>query len=205
MAADDDLWLSQRTISELLRTTPQNVVLHLRDMSKTDANPVQRSIRLASIEGTRRIVRSIKHFNLATAASVAVRARRFEEHSALLRIAADRGVAVPEVRVSPVKERRFSELVLGIFADVTEVETQRRVGAYRIDFVLPEIDLAIEYDEDHHDSPARRRADQARQAAIETTTRLRFLRVKQGDEIRGINAILLRLLSVRDREAHRSQ
>jgi very-short-patch-repair endonuclease len=192
MAADDDLWLSQRTISELLRTTPQNVVLHLRDMSKTDANPVQRSIRLASIEGTRRIVRSIKHFNLA-------------EHSALLRIAADRGVAVPEVRVSPVKERRFSELVLGIFADVTEVETQRRVGAYRIDFVLPEIDLAIEYDEDHHDSPARRRADQARQAAIETTTRLRFLRVKQGDEIRGINAILLRLLSVRDREAHRSQ
>lgn len=197
VAADNDLWVSQRTIGELIQTTSQNVVQHLRDLSSTGASPVQRILRIESIEGSRRIARNIKHFNLATAAAVAVRARRFEEHSALLCVAEKHGVALPEIRVTQVKERSFGDLLLGVFANVTPVEMQRRVGLYRIDFVLPELNLAIEYDEDHHETPSRCRADEERQTEIEMISGFEFLRVRQGDEIRGINEILLRLLVVR--------
>jgi hypothetical protein len=65
VAIDNDLWVSQRTIGELIQTTSQNVVQHLRDLSSTGASPVQRILRIESIEGSRRIARNIKHLNLS--------------------------------------------------------------------------------------------------------------------------------------------
>lgn len=51
-------------------------------------------------------------------------------------------------------------------------------GKYRIDWYIPELRLAVEFDEAHHVVPANAAADAARQAEIETALNCRFLRYK---------------------------
>ena len=51
-------------------------------------------------------------------------------------------------------------------------------GKYRIDWYIPELRLAIEFDEAHHASPSNAAADAARQAEIEAALNCRFLRYK---------------------------
>ena len=52
-------------------------------------------------------------------------------------------------------------------------------GKYKIDWYVPELRLAIEFDEDHHTSPQNSAADAARQAEIEAALGCRFLRYNQ--------------------------
>ena len=52
-------------------------------------------------------------------------------------------------------------------------------GKYRIDWYVPELRLAIEFDEDHHTRPKNSAADAARQAEIEAALGCRFLRYSQ--------------------------
>ena len=51
-------------------------------------------------------------------------------------------------------------------------------GKYRIDWYIPELRLAVEFDEAHHAAPANAAADAARQAEIEAALNCRFLRYK---------------------------
>lgn len=51
-------------------------------------------------------------------------------------------------------------------------------GKYKIDWYVPELRLAIEFDEAHHTSPKNSAADAARQAEIEAALGCRFLRYK---------------------------
>ena len=51
-------------------------------------------------------------------------------------------------------------------------------GKYRIDWYIPELRLAVEFDEAHHTTPANAAADAARQAEIESVLNCRFLRYK---------------------------
>ena len=51
-------------------------------------------------------------------------------------------------------------------------------GKYRIDWYIPELRLAVEFDEEHHTTPANSAADAARQAEIESALNCRFLRYK---------------------------
>ena len=52
-------------------------------------------------------------------------------------------------------------------------------GKYRIDWYVPELRLAIEFDEAHHASPSNAAADAARQSEIEAALGCRFLRYSQ--------------------------
>ena len=52
-------------------------------------------------------------------------------------------------------------------------------GRYRIDWYVPELRLAIEFDEAYHTSPANAAADAARQSEIEAALGCRFLRYSQ--------------------------
>ena len=52
-------------------------------------------------------------------------------------------------------------------------------GKYKIDWYVPELRLAIEFDEVHHTRPQNSAADAARQAEIEAALGCRFLRYSQ--------------------------
>lgn len=52
-------------------------------------------------------------------------------------------------------------------------------GKYRIDWYVPELRLAVEFDEAHHATSSSVKRDTARQAEIETALNCRFLRYSQ--------------------------
>jgi very-short-patch-repair endonuclease len=66
---------------------------------------------------------------------------------------------------------------------------------YRIDFFLPKYELAIEYDESHHAKPLQAKRDKERQKLIASKFGVKFIRVRQGKELQGINRILRFILS----------
>jgi very-short-patch-repair endonuclease len=142
----------------------------------------------------------MKHANLATAAAIALRARRFGDFSSLCSLGRQHGLRMPEVRLDNAKERDFEVLLKGVLDGITTVRRQVQTGRYRVDFVLPELQLAVEYDELHHLAPSRVRADEVRQREIVQQSGLLFLRVGEGQEVSGLNQILRRLVSLqRDR------
>ena len=51
-------------------------------------------------------------------------------------------------------------------------------GKYRIDWYIPELRLAVEFDEAHHETPSSIKRDAARQTEIEAALGCRFLRYK---------------------------
>lgn len=197
VSMDGDLWFSHATIATLLQTTTQNVVIHIRDLRLTDAGPVEREIPITKVEGARVVRRSLRHVSLATALAIALRARRFAEHRSLTLLAEKHGIQVSEIRINAVKERDFGQMLEGILEGVTRVDRQYRVGRYRIDFFVSELNLAVEYDESHHQSPTRVSADAKRQIEIAQRAGFEFLRVRQGAEISGLNEILKCLLHAR--------
>jgi very-short-patch-repair endonuclease len=194
--ANGDLWFSHGALARLLQTTTQNIVMHLRDLRLTDSAPIESLLPTERVEGTRVVRRRTKHVNLSTAATVALRARRFSEYDSLLKLGRNHGLPVSEVRISAMKERDFGQLLEGVLAGIAPVHRQFRVGSYRIDFFLPSLGLAVEYDELHHSTPLRTDADVRRQAEIVRQHGFQFLRVRQGAEIEGLNEIVKRLFAL---------
>ena len=92
------------------------------------------------------------------------------------------------VHKQPRKEYIFSEML----EQVTGLEwiEQYRVfsGRYRIDYYNPEYNIAVEYDEKHHDY--NKDSDIFRQKEIEKELGCHFFRVKEDEELQGINKII---------------
>ena len=92
------------------------------------------------------------------------------------------------VHRQPRKEYIFSEML----EQVTGLEwfEQYRVfsGRYRIDYYNPEYNIAVEYDEEHHDY--NKGSDIFRQKEIEKELGCHFFRVKEDEELQGINKII---------------
>lgn len=66
---------------------------------------------------------------------------------------------------------------------------------YIIDFYLPEVNIAIEYDEEHHEYERNRIADIRRQYIIENELQCEVIRVKKGNEGSGIATIYSKIMS----------
>lgn len=66
---------------------------------------------------------------------------------------------------------------------------------YIIDFYLPEVNIAIEYDEEHHEYDRNRIADIRRQYIIENELQCEVIRVKKGNEGSGIANIYSKIMS----------
>lgn len=77
------------------------------------------------------------------------------------------------------KEQRFKLLLQSAFPDINII-TQYLIKMKRIDFYLPEYNIAIEYDELHHISQANE--DLERQTMIEDVLGCQFIRVPEGSE-----------------------
>lgn len=85
----------------------------------------------------------------------------------------------------PTKRPEFvfgEEIVERLFSGYTIIRQLPVFGGrYRIDWYIPELRLAVEFDEAHHASPANAAADAARQSEIEAALGCRFLRYKHTD------------------------
>ena len=93
------------------------------------------------------------------------------------------------------KELLFEMVLNEILEGITKVIPQYPILNYRIDFYLPEINLAIEYDGKEHST--RRAHDNKRQKEIESEIKfIKFIRVDEGNENVGINLILKYLFHI---------
>lgn len=188
--ADGELWLSTRTLASLFGVTTQNIQMHVRDLRDSGQTVTERLFSVSQLEGERSVTRRIKHYPLDLAHAVAIRSQRFDELNSLLAHAKRLGLSKSTYRIAPIKERAFGKLLQGALDGITTVLPQHHFPPYFIDFLLPEWRLAIEYDERHHKSAARKFADANRQSAIERSLGVEVVRVSVGREIEALNAIL---------------
>jgi phage anti-repressor protein/very-short-patch-repair endonuclease len=98
-----------------------------------------------------------------------------------------------EVLIKPRtrKEELFYFDLCQIFNKIVDIIPQYSVLNYKIDFYIPKINLAIEYDEIAH---VYYKNDDIRQKEIQDEIKCEFIRIKEGDELKGINNLLSKIL-----------
>lgn len=72
----DTVWLSQAQMAQLFDTTPENVLMHLRNIFQDGELPETATAKeslVVRLEGTRQVKRRIKHYNLDAIISVGYR------------------------------------------------------------------------------------------------------------------------------------
>lgn len=188
--AKGDLWFSQKTLAALFGVTKQNVQIHIRDLQEAGQPTSGAAYAIDQAEGARTVKRLIRHYPFEVAHAIAVRSQRFDQLGWLLDLVKGREIEKSTYRIAPIKERAFGELLLGALDGIVTVLPQHHLPPHFIDFFIPEWRLAIEYDERHHGSARRLRADAERQAALERALGARFVRVSVGREIEALNEIL---------------
>ncbi len=94
-------------------------------------------------------------------------------------------------------ERKFGIMLDEFFGDDLEIIPQYSVCGYRIDFYIPAMSIAIEYDERHHLTTANSEKDAERVESIneymkglEDCGEVKWIRVSEGFEIQGIRDLM---------------
>ena len=73
---DETVWLTQALMAELFSTTPENVLMHLKNIyneGELEKNPTTKDFLVVRQEGTREVKRRLKHYNLDAIISVGYR------------------------------------------------------------------------------------------------------------------------------------
>lgn len=73
---DETVWLTQALMADLFSTTPENVLMHLKNIfseGELDQNSTTKDFLVVRQEGTRQVKRSLKHYNLDAIISVGYR------------------------------------------------------------------------------------------------------------------------------------
>ncbi len=73
---DETVWLTQALMAELFSTTPENVLMHLKNIfseGELDQHLTTKDFLVVRQEGTRQVKRSLKHYNLDAIISVGYR------------------------------------------------------------------------------------------------------------------------------------
>lgn len=111
-------------------------------------------------------------------------------HSELIDYLTDQTEKIVVVKELKRKEFDFGEQLKGLLQGLHIVQSQYKVLNYRIDFYIPSLNLAIEYDELHHETPRNKSEDIFRQVQIEKLINCHFIRVKENSELQGLNEII---------------
>ena len=72
----ETVWLTQRQMAEVFHTTPENVLMHLRNVfssKELEAEATTKDYLVVQTEGKRQVQRNIKHYNLDAIISVGYR------------------------------------------------------------------------------------------------------------------------------------
>ncbi|WP_010587163.1 DUF559 domain-containing protein [Schlesneria paludicola] len=191
---ENDIWISQFELAVLFESSIKTINEHTSAIAVTPE--LKRQFDIEKTEGSRRIRRRVVHFGLDVSHQIAIRSRRWSEHTWLIETANFLGVTKSHFLVHPVKERHFEELLFGVFDGLCQIQRQYPVGQYRIDFYIPSLRLAIEYDEKHHLNSPNQNRDRQREFEIAAILDgIEFIRVQEGSEIQGINLVVRRLIT----------
>lgn len=191
--ADETAWMTQKSIALLYQTTTQNITIHLKNISRnSDLLHGTRYYIVLNKEGTRRVKRKILHYNLDVIFNIAIKGQYFGEFNNLINFVQSNGVKKNFLVFVSIKERRFGKMLNNSLEGIVDVYNQYRVDNYIVDFYIPELKLIIEYDEKHHKKQIKE--DEIRQEYIEKKLGVRFIRVNEGEEFRGINQVIKTLL-----------
>lgn len=110
--ADETVWMTQKAIAALYQTTPQNITIHLKNISRIlDLLQDTKYYIVQNKEGTRKVKRKVLHYNLDTIFNIAIRGQYFEEFNNLINFAQTNGVKKEFLVFVPIKERRFGEML----------------------------------------------------------------------------------------------
>lgn len=95
--------------------------------------------------------------------------------------------------ISPLrKECEFGIKLMNVLENICNVETQKYIDGFKVDFYIPKFNLAIEFDEDHHSR--QKNEDMSRQKYIENKIGCRFVRIKESEKFEiSFNKILREL------------
>ena len=72
----DSVWLTQRQMSEVFDTTPENILMHLKNIFKDnelEESATTKDFLVVRTEGNRQVERKLKHYNLDAIISVGYR------------------------------------------------------------------------------------------------------------------------------------
>ena len=72
----DNVWLSQRQMGELFETSPENILMHLRNIYRENElgeEATAKNFLVVQTEGIRQVRRQVKHYNLDAVISVGYR------------------------------------------------------------------------------------------------------------------------------------
>ncbi|WP_047984316.1 DUF559 domain-containing protein [Ornithinibacillus californiensis] len=193
--ADGTVWMTQKAVAALYQTTPQNITIHLKNISRIlDLLQDTRYYIVQNKEGTRKVKRKILHYNLDIIFNIATRGQYFEEFNNLIKFAQINGVKKEFLIFVPIKERRFGEILNNSLEGIVDIYYQYKVDNYMVDFYIPQLELVIEYDEKHHKKQIK--VDKIRQEYIEELLGVQFIRVNEGKELQGLNQVIKLLLKM---------
>jgi|SRR5690625_1283233 len=191
--ADETVWMTQKAIAALYQTTPQNITIHLKNISRIlDLLQDTKYYIVQNKEGTRKVKRKVLHYNLDTIFNISIRGQYFAEFNNLINFAQTNGVKKEFLVFVPIKERRFGEMLKNSLEGIVDIYDQYKVDNYIVDFYIPQLELVIEYDEKHHKKQIK--DDKIRQEYIEEKLGVQFIRVNEGKELQGLNQVIKLLL-----------
>jgi len=73
---NETIWLSQKSMANLFNCTPENILLHLKNIYETEElyeKATTKDFLVVQIEGSRSVQRAVKHYNLDAIISVGYR------------------------------------------------------------------------------------------------------------------------------------
>jgi len=203
---ESDLWMSQKSIADFFDTSVPNTNIHISNISEyLNISNCTKAISITQNEGAREITREIQHYNFEVIHAVGIISNRFDEINTLVDLAIHFNILKASYRIIPVKERDFWEILSSLLRDITKIIPQYKIMEYLIDFYIPEYDLAIEYDEKHHDKPPNVLKDAERQSKIENEMDIKFIRVPEGMELTGLNEVMKHIIGFNRHKKHEAR
>ncbi len=161
----ETVWLTQRQMSEVFDTTPENVLMHLRNVFASEelaADATTKKFLVVRTEGSRQVKRQIKHYNLDAIISVGYRVnskrgvqfRQWATHT--LRDHLVRGYTVHKQRLAERGLREARETLDLLDRTLRNQALVDNTGQAILELITGYADawrLLLEYDEDRLATP----------------------------------------------------
>ncbi len=163
---DESVWLTQLQLAKVFQSTPQNILMHLRNVfssKELDAEATSKDFLVVRSEGKRTVQRKVKHYNLDAIISIgyrvnskrAVRFRQWATHT--LREHLVSGYTLNKRRLAERgldEARQTLELLARTLKNQELVDETGRAVLHIITAYADTWRLLIEYDEDRLTTPA---------------------------------------------------
>lgn len=184
-----NVWMTQKSIAILFKKSVNTVNEHIKNiLMNLDERKCSKYFNITNTEGSRRVKRELFCYNFDVVFNIAIRCQCFDEFNRFVGFVKRKGVNKDFLPIIPIKERIFADLVLGALEGIVDVLLQYKIDNYIVDFYIPEANLIVEYDEKYHLKQVKE--DKERQKNIEEKLKVKFIRVSEGEELKGLNCII---------------